>query len=537
MQINDLRELLAKAAHLALREGGWPPEVWQSRKLAKFSLASAKTAQAPHSAEARILIWTVRDWSVHVQLEAVLGQVLRARGADVSFATCGGGLEICDRVNTWEGPPMPCRSCSKYVSTSLAAHGFDPIELSAMWEEGSWPELDLLDLVELRNAEWNGLPLGRLVDIPVKWFLMGESIDRDPLGASTYRAFLRSARRIAEAAEKVLDRALPDQVVLLNGLFLFEAIVAELCRRRGVSVVTYERALMLDTFVFARDDIAGFYRVDADWARLADVPLTSTERDEVLSHFTQRRSGAGVSDNYWRDVRHTNGFTEGPKTRAVLFTNLVWDSAVIGQDVAFDSIVDWIVAAVQNFGQRPEAELVIRIHPAEVKLSGRESREQMQHALLSRLPRLPANVRVIPPEDATSSYDLMEQADFGLVYSSTTGLEMALLGKPVIVAAHTHYRGKGFTVDAASPDGFASAVDDQCNPATRFKPDVELAERYAHLLLFKAAYTDLGVTEPIRGLCRVSADDVMAVASDGTSDLNRVIETILDRTDFRVSQH
>ena len=431
---------------------------------------------------------------------------------------------------------MPCRSCTKYVSTSLAAHGFDPLALNSMWGDGSWPEIDLLPLLELERVEWNGLPLGRLVDIPVKWFLMGESIDKDPLGASTYRAFLRSARRIAEAAEQTLDEANPDQVILLNGLFLFESIVAQLCRRRGISFITYERALMLDTFVFARDDIAGFYRVDSDWKQLADLPLTTAERAEVRSHFTQRRTGAGVSDNYWQDVRAADEFSGSQKARAVLFTNLVWDSAVIGQDIAFDSIVDWLVAAVQHFGQRPDSELVIRIHPAEVKLSGRESREQMRDALLTRLPQLPDNVRLVPPEDSTSSYGLMEQADFGLVYSSTTGLEMALLGKPVIVAAHTHYRGKGFTVDVSGPTDFAQAIDDQCRPSSRFKPDVELAERYAHLLLFKSAYTDLGVTEPIRGLCRVSPHDVIAAASESTSDLSRVIEAILGRAEFSAKQ-
>jgi lipid A disaccharide synthetase len=92
---------------------------------------------------------------------------------------------------------------------------------------------------------------------------------------------------------------------------------------------------------------------------------------------------------------------------------------------------------------------VIRIHPAETKLSGRESREQMIEALAKRIPMFPANVTVIPPEENTSTYELMQEADIGLVYSSTTGLEMAMLGKPVVVAARTHYRGKGFTIDVS----------------------------------------------------------------------------------------
>ena len=48
--------------------------------------------------------------------------------------TCGGGLEICDRANTWEAPPMPCRSCTRYVEDSIDAHGFDRVPLRQGWE-------------------------------------------------------------------------------------------------------------------------------------------------------------------------------------------------------------------------------------------------------------------------------------------------------------------------------------------------------------------------------------------------------------------
>lgn len=531
-QTRALREFASKATHLVLRELGKPPESRPAQELRRWSTEKGCSSQSHPVAGQKILVWTIRDWSVHVQLEAVLGQVLRARGADVSFATCGGGLEICDRVNTWEGPPMPCRSCAKYVSTSLAAHGFDPLTLSSMWGDGSWPEIDLLSLHELEGVEWRGLPLGRLVDIPVKWFLMGESIDEDPLGASTYRAFLRSARRIAEAAEQTLDRANPDQVILLNGLFLFESIVAELCRRRGISFITYERALMLDTFVLARDSVCALYRIDDQWERAKETPLGPEEIYELRTHFSNRRTGGDQADNYWHDIRSAESFSSRPGARAVLFTNLVWDSAVIGQDLAFGSIVDWLVHVIEFFRARPSDQLVVRVHPAEVKLAGRESRERMEQALRSRISELPENVSLIPAEDSTSSYELMEMADFGLVYSSTTGLEMALLGKPVIVAAHTHYRGKGFTLDASSSHELDRLIEEQCDPASRFSPDVALAERYAHLLFFKSSFRNLGVTEPIRGLCRVETGTVVESIDAEQGDLHRLAEAILRREGF-----
>jgi len=63
------------------------------------------------------------------------------------------------------------------------------------------------------------------------------------------------------------------------------------------------------------------------------------------------------------------------------------------------------------------------------------------------VPVLPTNVRVVQADDPTSSYVFMDEAMLGFVYSSTVGLELAARGVPVLVAADTHYRGRGFTFD------------------------------------------------------------------------------------------
>jgi capsule polysaccharide export protein KpsC/LpsZ len=66
------------------------------------------------------------------------------------------------------------------------------------------------------------------------------------------------------------------------------------------------------------------------------------------------------------------------------------------------------------------------------------------------LPELPEYIHVIGPEEKINTYDLIDIADVGLVYTTTVGLEMALKGIPVIVAGQTHYRGRGFTIDPNS---------------------------------------------------------------------------------------
>lgn len=531
-RIGRLRELTVKGTHLVLRQIGLAPELLQARRLRR-SLDDLGTGSNSLSGR-RILIPTMRDWASHVHLEALLGHYLRSEGAIVRHLSCGGGLTICDRANTWEAPPMPCRGCSSYVSKSLHAHGAPVSWLRDGLPDENWDELDLMGLDQLLAAEWRSYPLGRMVEIPVKWFLLAENLHADPLATQTYREFLRSARRVLESVELEFDRDPPDQVVLLNGLFMFEAVIWEVARRNGIPVVSYERAFIIDSIVFAHNQVASYYRIDDVWESAKTRELSSTQSAALDEYLGERRSGLRTIDNYWKSVSSARLDSTNMGRRAVLFTNLVWDSAVLGQDVAFPSIVDWLEEAVETFRSLPRHELVIRVHPAETKLSGRESRERMEDSLMRRVGTLPRNIRIVPSEDNTSSYELMEGADFGLVYSSTAGMEMVLAGKPVIVAAQTHYRDKGFTIDVSSPGEFRSAVEDLVSAEGISVPDIDLARRYASLFFFDTPYFKVGVSEPMRGLVRFDSTSFSDLLDAGRGDVRRLIRALSDGRSFNL---
>jgi hypothetical protein len=206
---------------------------------------------------------------------------------------------------------------------------------------------------------------------------------------------------------------------------------------------------------------------------------------------------------------------------------------VIGQELAFDSIRSWATAAVEHFAGRPDDELIIRVHPAETKLPGKQTREPLGQYLSERFAGgLPPNVRVIASEDPTSSYPLMAAADVGLVFTSTTGVELALAGTPVIVAAKTHYRDKGFTIDVSDPSEFAAAIDAALDDPSAVAPDVEAARRYAYLFFFRAPVESPGVEEHVLGLARITVDDVAQLAPGANDDLDRICDGILGLGDF-----
>lgn len=518
-------ELARKAVEQGLRELGQAPEQRAGRRLAA---EWAERGGQPVDG-ARVAILTPRSWASHVQTESVLAHALALRGASVTMISCGGGLAQCDRTNVHEGPPMPCRSCRAYTDTSIDAHGHRRVSLFDGEVDQEWPELDELSAADLLDVEEDGIALGRLIDIPSQWFLLTTRPD-EPLMGRTRRAFLRSARAIARAIAARLDELDVEHLVVLNGGFLFESIASAVARARGIDVVSYERGFRHGTLFLSRERPAIDYDVTEAFEARRDVPLTAAQEERLDGLLADRRGGATHFIPMSPDGTPTIPEVEG--TTFLLFTNLTWDSAVIHREIAFPDVRAWITACIDEVGARPADQLIIRIHPAERKLSGKETREPFGALIEELHPDLPGNVTVLGSEDPTSSYALMDLADVGLVYTSTTGLEMVLGGKPVVVAAKTHYRDKGFTVDVDDPAHFSEVLAAMGADPGAFAPDLTTARRYANAFFFARLLPAWFVTEPVPGLARVAVDDLSAIAPGADPVIDVITAGILDGEPF-----
>jgi hypothetical protein len=141
---------------------------------------------------------------------------------------------------------------------------------------------------------------------------------------------------------------------------------------------------------------------------------------------------------------------------------------------------DWLAETVRHFADPAKAQLVVRIHPGELLGAGFRSAEIVR----SMFPNLPDHVAVVEPDSELNTYDLIELADLGLVYTTTVGLEMATSGVPVIVAGETHYRNRGFTHDPQSLDDYLAMIDEILGSEQPNAVNTKLANRYAYRFFF-----------------------------------------------------
>jgi len=314
------------------------------------------------------------------------------------------------------------------------------------------------------------------------------------------RAFVKSALVIAEAAGPLLDRVRPDVVFMLNGLFFAERILRERARKRGIRVVTYEHGVFPNTLC-ASDGIANYYDIGDLWEEVRDQDLSPDENAALDDYMAARRRGERASFNYWPNPiegRQRIASELGLDLRRPvvgLFTNVTWDSAAQGRDRAFEGLSDWVAATILHFARRPGVQLVIRVHPAEVRgVPGHETMDPILGQIRQRFGQLPSNVRIVPPESHLSSYSLAEMSVCDLVYTSTIGLEMAMDGLPVVVAGDVHYAGRGFTIDPKTRDEYGHAVATALQLGR--KPETaDRARRYAYAFFFRNFHASPFVSE------------------------------------------
>jgi hypothetical protein len=230
---------------------------------------------------------------------------------------------------------------------------------------------------------------------------------------------------------------------------------------------------------------------DTLWKARQETPLTEPQLERLRSLFVARQRAA-LWENFarlWQDTppqggeqaRAAMGLDKRPVV--LLATNVLGDSLTLGRQIFSKTMAEWISRTVQYFIGRPDVQLVIRIHPGEVLTHGLSMAEVVRQVI----PHQPEHIRLIGPKDKLNTYDLIEVADLGLVYTTTVGLEMAMNGLPVIVSGHTHYRGRGFTMD---PDNWVAyfkllgAVLENPQVYRLSKEQVEHTWRYAYRFFF-----------------------------------------------------
>ena len=484
----------------------------------------------------RIGVATFGSGGWHFVIEALLAHALAVRGARPSLLVCDmPELPICDERTIHSRHRERCDGCIDEKQPLLDSCGLPWVGLRSLVAADALVRaqatVSALDDTALESHHERGWPVGQWLHVSACHYLRGDARGSSAESRDARRRLLTQAIVAVEAVERWLDGTQPDVVIAESGAHLVWRVAFELARARGIPVVCREMGKGgWDQHLYALNADSMSPDLSREWALVRDRALTP-EQDaavERLLHELPERTyaqQAPISRATPAALRARLGIATDARV-AVAFTNVTWDLATAGRDVAFDGVLDWLRETINHLRQSPAAHLIVRAHPAEA--SGL-TRERILDQLARECPKGVSGVTLVPPEDAIAARDLCQVASLVLVYNSTVAIEAAADGHTVVLGGKPHYRGRGFTVDLDSRAEYATKLARWAagDPIAAPADAAVRARRYAHLF-FMRYHVPMGwTTSPLEPPYRLRIHSLQELEPGSNPALDAVCDGIL----------
>ena len=517
-----------------------------------------RAARASAQGGPRVLLATAIGSYAHaVTLESALAVALTFRQAEVHVLLCDGTLTACAECEASLYPNL-ARFVERGPSQDLCTDCFWPAEkvYSALGitvhRLGAWlrPEdraqarsiATTIPAGAIEGYVYEGMAVGEHAHAGALRFFATGSLDGEHHGEAILRRYLESALLTALASRRLLRAITFSSIVLTHGIYVPWGIVGEVARSEGVHLSTWNVAYRKRRFIFSHDDTYHHTLLSEPVDQWQDTTLSDEQEQELMKYLQSRREGLFDWIVFHRPAKHdahevANRLGLDPaKTTIGLLTNVAWDAQLHYPANAFPNMLEWLVRTCEYFASRPDLQLLIRVHPAEI--SGfPPSRQPILRELRKRLPALAPNIFVVPPESGVSSYTLMSLCNAAIIYGTKMGVELTSVGLPVIVAGEAWIRNKGLTFDATTPDEYFGFLDRLPFASGLSDAQIRRARRYAYHFFFNRMIP-LPFIEPKAGypIYRLKLERLQHLVPGESEGLDTICNGILGHTPFVLHQ-
>jgi hypothetical protein len=440
-----------------------------------------------------------------ITMDSVLGAALTLRGARVRYVLCDGVLQGCLMATYSDALPPKliaerglfgalCKACFNRGTNIYRPLGLPLLRLSEFLTPDDFTEVEreVAQRSSEELAEWTpeGAPVGEhALAGTLRYFARGD-LASEALGEEVLRRYAEGAALAARGYARLIAQEKPDAAVLHHGIYSPQGVAAEMLRRAGGRVATWVVAYRKHCFIFSHDDTYHHTLISEPTEAWEHLALTEAQKRAVSDYLASRAGGAGdwiyfhrEPDSAFADFARARGI-DLDKPLITALTNVMWDAQLHYPMNVFAGMKEWLVETVRWFAERPNLQLLIRVHPAEAR-GAIVSRQRVADELAAVFPQLPANVFIAGPEEDVSTYAACAASDAAIIYGTKMGVELATLGMHCIVAGEAWIRGKGLTHDAQSKAHYFELLGKLPFGETMPRPDRERALRYAYHFFFR----------------------------------------------------
>lgn len=369
----------------------------------------------------------------------------------------------------------------------------------------------------LLDTDLDGVSAGRNA---ISWYMRTQKVGtieaekRDALVP-----YLAESLAAAEASNRLLDRLGPLAAVLINerGYTPFGEFY-DLALARGTRVVQYVASHRDDARIFRRYTAATktqhpYGLSDDSWTEALAMDFPPAEQDRLLK-FWEDRYGSKEWFNFQRiqhlakpvspaELREKLGLHQEKKTAAI-FAHIFWDATFFYGSSIYADYQEWFVETVRLANQNPHVNWIVKLHPVNVwrlEADGEAGRKYSElEALAAAGVKPAAHVKILLPDTEVSTWSVFQVADFCLTVRGTVGMEMAALGKRVLITGTGPYSERGFTTNFRDRAEYEKALLNLQHEAPAATADArDRACRYAHWVLLRKPYSFAGFAMKYEG--------------------------------------
>jgi hypothetical protein len=345
-------------------------------------------------------------------------------------------------------------------------------------------------LKDIQDFKFEGYAVGEHAFAGALRYYARGDLDGEPFAEGVLRRYLRAAVLTVQAVKRLLEMNFFNAAVFHHGIYVPQGVIGEVCRQAGVHVVNWNPAYRKHSFVFSHDDSYHHTMITEPVHVWEGMDLDLSRESNIMAYLKSRWHG--TEDWIWfheggvesSDAIARETGVDFRKPCIGLLTSVMWDAQLHYRSNAFHSMLDWTVQTIGYIQNRPDLQLLIRIHPAET--TGMiPSRQKMKDEIDKAFPKLPANVFIIPPESRISTYAAMQRCNAVIIYNTKAGIEISCMGIPVIVAGEAWIRNKGFSIDVSSAEDYFNVLDRLPFEAGLSQSQLLRAKKYAYHFFFR----------------------------------------------------
>ncbi|MCH7826837.1 MAG: hypothetical protein IIC75_02510 [Bacteroidetes bacterium] len=316
------------------------------------------------------------------------------------------------------------------------------------------------------------------------------------------RNHLISALILHKVYGRVLEKIKIDRVITSGGDYYQYILLRILANRLNISTYHYNYAGRAGTWTYALNEASNNMNFKSAWKEYQKRELTQKQNEKLNSYLKFRSDGANtdvlsyVNDTKLKfsELNEIWANYDNSKPLVLLAANMVWDAAALNKEIFFSDMFDWTINTMKYFMENKQWQLIVKPHPAESHSKIRKTKQTLLGEIEKANLKITDNILILDSDTKISPYDLYQFCDLGLIYTSTVGIELAMLGKPVIVTGKTSYRNAGFTFDPKNKSEYYLFIEKTLNQSLLIdkKFNIDLSRKYFYFYHFHYLI-DLGI--------------------------------------------